>query len=226
MSYHPTFAFFAEMPEAGALADAMVAALGRDLDELSVEEPDGSDAGRVESDPERARQLLADPRAGIERFALASTLHSISFWLVDDRLVAIDFSDFDSELYDAGLTDAMRQDKRRIALTLHGALVGAGALLAYTESADDHSESYEPPVDRAARIALAHAENDVQTVQHEVQKSGPWLVAVRHDSAVATGLNAWLAADFSPVLAVDALGAVYEHRYERPLFLPPAERPR
>lgn len=219
MSYYPTFAFFDEMPSIAALADAMSAALGGELDELAVELPGSDGAARMERDPDRAHRLMADNEEGVERFALASSLHCIWFWLVQKRFVAIDFGDFDSELYDEGLTDAMQQEKRHLALALHEALVGAGAVLVYTESRDDTSETYEPPLDRATRVDQAHARGDSPAVQRELKESRPWLVAVRHDSALTDGLDEWLSTELSRVRAMGEQGAVYEHRHERPLFL-------
>lgn len=223
MSYYPTFAFFAEMPAVATLADAMEAALGKDLARLSVELPDDSGAGPIESDPTRVHQLLADPAAGIVRFGLASSLHDIGFWLTPHGFLDIEFGEFDSELYDEDLTDEMCQDKRRIGLLLHGALLGVGAFLAYTESSDNKSATFEYPLDRAVRIARACAA-DVSAVQPMLHKMDPWLVAVRGGSALASALDGWLHAELAPVHAAGEVGTVYEHRFERPLFLPRVPR--
>lgn len=210
MAYYPSFALFSELPSIAVLADSMLTALGNDLTDLAVEVPG---AYRLEADPERVRQLLGEPKA--DYLSLAGEQHCVAFWLVRREFVAIKLWDFDSELYDS-LTDEMRQDKRRFALDLHAALIRAGAVLTYTESADEKSES---SLDRADRVSAARAAGDVETLRREVQQSHPWVVAVRHGSAAAAGLDTWLSTRFARVLTSDDQGAVYEHLQERPFFL-------
>lgn len=220
MSYYPTFAWFPTVPPITLLADAMRAALGGELPEFGVELP--ADAGgSMECDATRARLLLDQPDSHVERFWLASDLHSVSFWLVRHDYASIDFGDFDSERYDAGLTDEMREAKRRLALRLHEALLGAGAALSYTESGDEKSDTFEPSIERADRIAEALAAGQIERAFGELRGASPWLVGVHTRGTLAAAIEDW--PDFSPVMEV-AEGRVYEHRYERPLFLPPVRR--
>jgi hypothetical protein len=221
--YYPTFAWFPTVPPIAVLADVMRVRLGGELPEFGVELP-AEAGGSLECDAQRARSLLDQPDLHVDQFWLASELHSISFWLVRHSYVAIEFADFDSELYDDELTDDMRDAKRLLALRLHAALLEAGATLSYTESSDDISDTVEPSIDRAARIAEALAAGELETASRELRRSSPWLVGVRATGPLAAAIGDWLRTAFLPATEVVAEGRVYEHRYDRPLFLPPVKR--
>lgn len=138
--------------------------------------------------------------------------------------VSIEFGDFDSEHYDAGLTDEMREAKRRLALRLHEALLAAGATLSYAESGDEKSETFEPSIDRAARISEAFTVGQFERAIEELRCASPWLVGMRATGPLAAVVEDWLRTAFSLVIETKTEGRVYEHRYERPLFLLPVNR--
>ncbi|WP_428264147.1 hypothetical protein [Haliangium sp.] len=227
MSHYPMFALLPRALGASDVAKDLLAGLGgehdrlgAELTEVAVERSSDGGAAIIECSPERARDLIADPARRVERFFLSSPLHSIEFWLMSDDLLAIEFGDFDSELYDSGLTEAMRESKRQLALTLHAELVEAGAALVYCESSDDTSETLDSPIERAERVANAYAGGEPDVLLRELRAGEPWLVAARGDAAVGAGTRAWLQGSFLVALEGRDGCLVFEHERHRPLFLP------
>lgn len=220
MSCYPTFVFFTEMPAAARLARRMIDAFGARLPEFAVAVP-VQDGEQLEEDRDRALMALSDPRLLQPRFWLASPLHSIEFWRMPTLLWAIRFGDFDSELYDQGLTEELQQDKRQLALDLHGALLREGARWSYTESGEDKAALFGGSEARAERIARAIGQTDGEAVARELRQTNPWLIGAHQEVARWPALGKLLDEEFilQPGCG-EGRGAVFEHRRERPLFLP------
>lgn len=221
MPYYPSFAFFEKPVQIESIARVMVEKLGSELPEIGFE-ISNADGGKtiVTENHESVLQFL-EKEGQISRFWLASEFHSIDCMLMQNGYLAVDFWDFDSEVYNSGgPSEEMRASKRRLALMLHTTLIrNCDALLSYTSSADDkysgpdgHYETGDMVIDL---IRSRKSDVFLQILQRPLFF---WLVGLRKPTAIANLLEAQLQKDFGDVYQENDI-AIFEHKTNRPFFL-------
>jgi hypothetical protein len=199
MAYHPTFAFFLEPIAVREVARALSKRL-RDL-ELRDEEID--------------REL---------RFSLVGAQDEIEVWLMTPTCLSIKFWEFESALYDDGISREMVEAKRGAAEGLHvGLLDDCGACLSYTTYNDSSAARVGAPVeDAAAAIATAMHEKRWRDVETALWQEGPWLLGVRGLPELERSIRA--RGSLRTISApLGARAAVFENDDLQPFFLSAAD---
>ncbi len=163
-----------------------------------------------------------------ERLALhlSSEDNDVVVRQLSSGVVAIDFWDFDPEVYDNdGPTPEMARQKRAVAVEIVRTLVGGcGARFAYMSTASDKSVAEPGHLDFAARISDLLAKRD----ELEDALRRPyyfWLVAVARDDHNLGALVTRVLANWTPIGEMgDTL--LWEAPDEHPVFMDADRQPK
>lgn len=222
MPYYPTFAFFEERQQTREIAQSVVISLGDLLKDTRFEVKDIPESQTLSfENPEKALLFLKQKDIEIARFWLASDLQSLEFIHLPEGDWAVDFWDFDAEVYDSGgPTESMRLAKRKVAFILHRALIeSCGAWLSYTSRADDRYCGCDDHFETAHRIFEALRGREFHTIARLLKRPGYfWLVSLRKGTALVKALAEELQAEFDEI-GGGRESALFEHQVNRPYFL-------
>ena len=220
MSYFPAYAFFVNNYLHQKAAEVIVNNLAQVFTEITLSVNELNE--QKEFCFSEQAQVLAFLRnkttdRHITYLWLANDLHTIKFEFTSEVYIKSDFWDYNSEVYDEGITEELKNEKSQLAVhLLETMIVGCGAEFAYISSVDDEDSGFDIHAEVTSNALLCLKYRDITNLLE--RPSYFWLIASAPEGILTrTGEVALKNLFQEECLTMEII--IFKHKESQPYFL-------